>query len=332
MTITALLLSLALRSQAVDKPTVQYYQQQFEIRSHGIVTKVPLNLEKPKDPKFLAFRRNDAFAVWDERGLTLRRGAKVSSTHLPEIPVSPHAFQRNEILETVERIRRGERSRDASGLSGAKRIGKDAYFLVRWDDKNGKPWSEALVQVDLNAPKLKPQLLGRFGGLSSATKPVDDKLLILKGKLAIVEHSGDSWGVSTFDPATQIFQTQPMGGTLISLEPLNLTQALFIETSAYGTTIAGRMDLTKGTRRILYEGRESVRFLDIATPEIVLAFSAKKTKLVNCVTGAVRMIPFPIDARRVKDDVLLWTPEADAKAVWFMDPTAWETQATWRAR
>ena len=134
-----------------------------------------------------------------------------------------------------------------------------------------------------------------------------------------------------YDPTTQQFQHQQMGGTLKSLEPLNPTQALFVETSMYGTTIAGRMDLIKGTRRILYEGREQVRFLDTTSPEIVLATSGSKTKLVNCVTGAVRLIPFPLDARRVGKDVLMWTSPTEPTAVWLMSPTAWETLATWRA-
>lgn len=331
MTLSALILSLALQTQANDKPTVQYYQETFEIRFRRNVVKVPVKIGAEIGPRFLAFRKNDAFAVWDERGLTIRRGDKAISTHLPEIPVSPKAFPREEILKTIGRIRSGECTKEAAGLSGAKRIGKDVYFLARWEDKDGKPWAEALVQTDLNAEKPRSQFLGRFVGLSSATKQIDDKLMVVHGQLAVFTHTHDSWGISTYDPATKEFKTQPIGATLVSFSPLGQNQALFVETSLYGTTIAGRVDTDTGTRKILYEGREQVRFLDVFSPEIVLASSGTKTKLVNCVTGAVRVIPYSIDARRVVDDILLWSKPDDPSAAWLMSPEGWSTLATWRA-
>jgi hypothetical protein len=331
MTLSALILSLALKTQARDRPTVQYYQQTFQISARGDKSSVPLAPEETPNSKSLEFRKNDSFAVWDDRGLTVRRGEQSSSSHLPEIAVSPRAFPREEILKTIDRIKSGEVTKDAAGLSGARRIGKDVYFLVRWEDKTGKPWAEALVQVDLSADKLAPHLLGRFGGLSSATKSIDDKLLIADGKLAIVEHSRNTWGLSTYDPATKQFSTQEMGATLVSVESLGSSQALFVETSVYGSTIAGRVDMVTGTRKILYEGREHARFLDSEAPEIVLAGSGEKNKLIDCVTGAVRAIPYKIDARRVGKDILLWSDPASPTRVWLMSPASWTTLATWRA-
>jgi hypothetical protein len=174
-------------------------------------------------------------------------------------------------------------------------------------------------------------LLGRFGGISSASKPIDDKLLILHGKLAVFAHTDKSWGLCTYDPVAKEFNTQTFGATLVSMAPLGVNQALFVETSQYGTTIAGRVDTDTGTRKLLYEGREQVRFLDTYSPEIVLASAGNHTKLVNCVTGAVRTIPYKIDARRVGDEVLLWTPNETPTAAWLMSPTNWDTDATWRA-
>ena len=330
MTLTALLVSLTLSAQTTDKPSVQYYQQEFVIRSHGREKHVPLQPSVPKPPGFIAFRKDEVFAVWDERGLTIRRGSKSSSTKLPDIATSPKAFSRPEILKTIEHLKSGDRTKDATALSGAKRIGRDAFFLVRWDDKSGKPWAEALIGVDLTSTKAKPEFLGRFDGLSMATKSVDDKLEILNGKLAIVEHASDSWGISTYDPVSRIFKTQPLGGSLISYAPLNTSQGLFIEVSSYGTTIAGRVDLLGATRKILYEGREHIRFLDSVAPETILASSNGKSKAVNCVTGAVRLIPYQVDARRIGDDVLFWTAPSSPTAVWLMSSPSWETLATWR--
>ena len=332
MTVTALLISLAMQAQTLDKPSVQYYQHEFQIRSHGKVERVPLATPVVPDPPFVAFRKNDAFAVWDDRGLTVRKGPKAFSTRLPDIAVSPHAFSRDEILKTIRKIRSGEVVKNAAALSGAKRIGKDVYFLLRWEDRSNKPWAEALVQVDLEDPNPQPKLLGRFGGLSTATKPIDDKLQVLHGRLTIVAKSEKSWGLSTYDPETQRFTTQSMGGTLLSFAPLNTTQGQFVEISSYGTQIAGRVDLETGTRKIFYEGRERVRFADLLTPPIILATSDGKTKLINGVTGAVRVVPFEAQAKRTENSVLLYTPADDPKTVWQLTPETWASVANWRSK
>lgn len=330
MTTATLLFSLALQSHAVPPASIQYYQGTFEVHSHGRVRSIAAHGPDRTPPKIVAFRKDDAYAVWDERGLTIRRGDKSFSTKLPEIVVSPRFFSKEQILQTLGGVRSGQFAEDVDAVSGARRLGKDVYFLLRWDDKDGAPWAEALAQVDLNAQTLHPQILGRFGGLSTAALPVDDKLLILDGKLAIVERTKDTWGLATYDPATQEFKSQAMGASLVSLVPINLTQALFVEISTYGTNIAGRVDLESGTRKILYEGRERLRFIDAATPEIILAATPHKTKLVNCVTGAVRLIPYAVDAKRSDSDILLWTTAAEPTGAWLMTAETWQSLAIWR--
>lgn len=332
MTVTALLISLTLQAQTLDKPSVQYYQHEFQIRSHGKQEHIPLDGPPITIPPFVAFRKNDAFAVWDDRGLTVRKGPKASSSRLPDIAVSPHAFARDEILRTIRKVRSGEYSKNATALSGAKRIGKDVFFLLRWEDRSSKPWAEALVQVDLEDPNPQPRLLGRFEGLSTASKSIDDKLQILHGRLAIVERTENSWGLSTYDPETQRFRTQAMGGKLISFVPVNTTQGLFVEISSYGTQIAGRVDLENGTRKIFYEGRERVQFADLQSPPIILATSNGKTKLVNGSTGSVRMIPFEAQAKRAENSILVFSPIEEPTVVWQLDPESWATLFTWRAK
>ncbi len=332
MTTTALLLGLAIQTTAKDKPTLQYYQQTFVIRLSNHVERVPLVEPKPKAPLFVTFRKNDTYAVWDDRGLTVRKKSKVSSSHFEDIAVSPKAFKHDEILKTLDRIQEGQRTKEASGISGARRIGNHAFFLVRWDEKNGKPWSEALVSVDMVAKKPVAQFLGKFEGLSSGTKPIDEKLQIVEGKLGIVSHTKDRWGLATYDPATKEFEFHPLGGNLVSFETLNPTQGLFVETSSYGTTIAGRVDLISGTRKIFYEGREQVRYVDLLDPIVVLGVAGGKTKVVNCTTGLERVLPFVLDARRAGEDILLWTPSSSPKAAWLLSPKTWEPEARWRAQ
>ncbi len=136
----------------------------------------------------------------------------MNTTKLPDIAVSPRAFTKKEILNTIHRIHAGECQKEACGVSGAKRLGNFVYFLLRWEDKSSKPWAEALVEVDMSADKLEPHLLGRFEGLSTASRPVDDKLQIIHTRLGIISKTSDSWGLSTYDPETKQFSRQAMGG------------------------------------------------------------------------------------------------------------------------
>ncbi len=331
MIFATLILGIALQAKAADKTSVQYYQGQFSVSELGQTTRFPLTEDAPSLPKVAAFRRNDIFAVWDERGLTIRNGEKAVSYRLPDIALSPKVFSREEITRTVRRIRNGECLKTAAALSGAKRIGKDAFFLLRWEDAKSEPWAEVLVRVDLSEENPQTHLVGRFGGLSMARHAVDDKLQLLHGKLAVIERSGATWGLSTFDPSTKEFQTQPIGGQLSWLSLLNTTQALFTETSAYGTNIAGRVDLETGTRKVLYEGREHLQFVDTAAPELILADSGTKTKVVNAKTGSIRIFPSNLHAKRSDQRVILWTGADEPTAVWLEDPVEWTTLATWRA-
>src|SRR4051812_48053687 len=124
----ALLLCLVVSQTAVDKPTLYFYQDSLIIRRGNDKEAVPLQLAKKPAPLSVLYRRNKTFAVWDERGLTVRIGKKVRSTHLPDIAVSPRVFPRDEILKTIDLIHRGKRKKGANALSGSRRIGNTAYF------------------------------------------------------------------------------------------------------------------------------------------------------------------------------------------------------------
>lgn len=330
MLTAAFLFCFVSRFQDAATPSIQYYQGNFEVHSSGRAQTVPLALPATHAQKYVAFRRNNVFAVWDERGMTLRHGADVYTTRLSDIPVSPRIFAHDEIVRTLQRIHAGRCSRDAAALAGARRLGKDAYFLVRWVDADGNPWLEALFDIDLTADRPRPRLLGRFEGLSTATGAIDDKLLLLGGKPAIVEREANTWGLATYDPETREFRNQPLGASLQWLQFADANQAFFIETSSYGTTIAGRVNFLTSTRKILYEGREQVRFLDTLSPEIVLASSPGKTKLVNCGTGSIRVIPYQVDGRRAAENVVLWTPPDEPAGAWLMNPDTWHALAIWK--
>jgi hypothetical protein len=279
----------------------------------------------------VSFRRNENYAVWDERGLTIRRGDRVKSSYLPDIPTSPRAHSREEILKTIELLRQGKRERNAAALSGAMRIGNDAFFLLRWESSEGKPWTEALVKVDLSADDLQPKFLGRYEGLSVAYRPIDDRLFRLNGLPAVVTKTGDSWGVGTFDLKTQKFGYHPLGSKLASLLPLGHDRALFVETTSYGTTTGGEVDLESGLRSERFETRGNGRFVDAEQPWLMVTSRATGAKVRNGETGAETTVPIGAGVRRAGKYVVVFTPYARPTQATVYDPERWTKLAEWKS-
>ncbi|MGV3617653.1 MAG: hypothetical protein ACO1SV_20195 [Fimbriimonas sp.] len=293
--------------------------------------RVPAQPETPRPVLAVSFRKDQNYAVWDDRGLTVRRGTRTFSTYLPEIPTSPRAFPRAEILKTIDLLQQAKRTRNAAALSGAMRIGNDAYFLLRWEDTSGKPWAEALVKVDLSADDLKPKFLGRFEGLSVAYRPIDDRLVHLNGIPATVTRTADAWGMATYDPKTQKFGFRPMGAKLISLLPLGRSEALFVETTAYGTTAGGEVDLETGRRQERFESRGNARFVDAVQPWFMVATRGTSTQIRNGETGSEAPIPTGAGIVRAGAYVVVFTPYANPTSATLYEPERWKKLATWKA-
>lgn len=330
MTPLALLLSLAPSLQTVDAPTLEYYQDHFVVRQGLQAWRVPAHPPEPRPVLAVSFRRNENYAVWDERGLTIRRGNRTKSTFLPDIPTSPRAFPREEILKTIELLQDGKRQRNASALSGAMRIGNDVFFLLRWQSLEGKTWAEALVRVDLSADDLTPKFVGRFEGLSVAFRPIDDRLFRLNGQPAVVTKGIDTWGVSTFDLKTQKFGFRPLGGRLASLMQLGRERALFVETSTYGTTVGGEIDLDSGLRQERFETRGNARFVDPEQPWLMVTSRATGAKVRNGETGAETNIPVGAGVRRAGPYVVVFSPYTRPTTATLYLPERWTRLAEWK--
>lgn len=323
--------AIYLLAAQTPKVTLAYFQEHFIVRDGVYNESAPLKL--PLEPPKLStvFRRNSTFAVWDERGITVRIGPKVKSTKLPDIATSPKAFPRDEIRETLTLIKQRKRSKDASAISGAMRVGNRVYFLARWEDSSGKPWAEALVQVDLAERFPTPKLVGRIPVLSVATKPIDNQLQILDGQVSYVARKGNHWGVEQYNTQNGRFSFDQLGDTLDSYLPGESKTGFFIEKTAYGTTVAGRLDLRTRTRKILAEGRWRMRFMDASEPPFIIFSSGNSASIVSTATGAQMDLPVPSSARRTSRGVVIWTPVADPKRAWLYDPDRWQVRAWWNS-
>lgn len=274
----------------------------------------------------VVFRKDDNFAVWDSRGISVRHGKKAKSSKLVEMALTPKLFTRDEILRTKTLLGSGIRRKEASALSGAMRLGNDAFFLVRWVESTGKPWLEALVKVDLDSGALKPSLVGKFDGLSLAGEPVDDKVFLLGGALCVITKSESGWSLAKYDPALKTFSSDALGVGLVSFTPLGREMGVFVEKKQTGSLMIGRIDLSTGTRRNLHETREPVEILDGKRPSVAIL---GHSWLLNLESGAKTPVPAGAGVRRTPAGVLVWWPlSAPTKAV-MLDPERWTQLAKW---
>jgi hypothetical protein len=275
------------------------------------------------------FRKNDIYAVWDERGLSTRAGSKYKVTRYPEIAVSPRVFTREEILRTLDLIRAGRRNKNASGISGATRIGSMVYFLMRWDEVDGSAWAEALVRVNLESSNPEPQLVGKFSGLSFGKGLIGDVLSQLNGKLYVVTRTGTTWGVAKYDPKSGDFDYLRLGEGLVAAQNPAGDSVCAIEKAPYGATVALRVDLQSARRKDLIEGREEMSFVDADAPELLLRKRGSEIGLFNGDSGASLTLKPESGVRRVGKQVLVWSPLQNPRTATLYDPERWTPVATW---
>ena len=135
-----------------------------------------------------------------------------------------------------------------------------------------------------------------------------------------------------YSPQSNSFAFDRLGDHLDSFQeadkPANHS-GLFVERTSYGTTIAGRIDLIKRSRKILAESRAKMRFIDGASPECIVASSSKSAVMVNAATGAQLVLPSSCSTRRTARGIVIWTPVEAPRKAWLYDPTRWQGKAWW---
>ncbi len=328
MAATLLCLALLASPQKVDNYTLTLFERNFVLRRGADVTRVPLKRPEEKPRLVVLYRRDRNYAVWDDRGLTVRAGRYVHSTRLPEIAVTPKLFPRPEILKTIDLIHRGVRKKEADSLAGSRRIGHEAYFLVRWNDANGKPWLEALVRVDLGAKHPAPVLLGRFEGLSSAEGKIADKLFLANGRLSAATRREHDWGIASYSSQDDEFQFRSVGSQLVSALP----NGLYLERTTYGTTLGGRLDFKTDVPGPLFEDRKATGWLDAEDPPLAVTHIHGGNVLRNCESGADLPISAKAQARRCGKLVLVWSPPENPTHAYLYDPVRWTRLAEWAGK
>ncbi len=318
------ILSALLQTQTPQVPSLQVVGNKINVTIGGKVATINADedpsIEKSVD--HIAFRRDNRWAVWDSRGLTVRDGESVKTTKLGDIAVSPRAFPHEQIVKNLDLFKSKKRNKDSDSLSGSVRLGTKCYFVPRWTSKDGITWLEALVVVDLAEANPKPKFLGNFKGLTSSYKPIDDKLFVVKDQLSVVTNQGDTWGLSSYDDSQSTFEFNPLGSKLISY----FRGGYFLESTSYGTNIVGQIELSTGSRKNLFETRSKVVEMTDGSTLAVLR-TKENTVIKNLKTGGQVTHSPNAFVSPINNYVLVWTKNARTTA-WLYEPVRWTAIAT----
>jgi hypothetical protein len=341
MSLTAVLLALGLSLQAEAK--LDYRNGDFIIRSNGATLRAVATPANDFDPRSdqglnkplnrIVFRKDDAFAVWDSRGLSVRKAGRLFSTRLPEIALTRKLFSVDEILTTRTLIFMQFRNPLADRLLGARRVGSKAYFLIGWTDASGQSWLEALVSVDLDAEQPRPSLVGRFPGRAARMSGDPNRLRLVDGApSAIITDAEGRWGLSRLVGEEGAFDFAPLGSSLESVRIHSGGLGSFVEATPYGSRILGRFDLRHKAAKRLMETRGLPALLDLETPWLAIAHEEGGAWLHNLDSGAKLRLPEPCGLRRTKLGLLVWSPRINPTSATLFEVDRCEPIASWSAK
>jgi hypothetical protein len=282
--IAALTFLLISQTKPVDKtpPTsyqLRYFEGEFILRTgrSAYRARVPATPEAPLTS--VAFRKDDKWAVWDERGLTIRVGEKVTSTKLNAIATSPRLFERTELVDSVSRMKKGERSPFADGLAGSRRVGNDVFFVPRWLDSKKQTWLEALVKVDLLKDLPKPELIVRIPGITVQRDLMDRWLTVDDAGLHLPVRQAKKWSLLT------------IAGTKISEVPqdaelIDLIGDRYVQKLPSGLQQYGQIDWKSGKTMMNFESRGKLTIPPFAD-SLLLVKDSTASSAIYLPTGAV---------------------------------------------
>jgi hypothetical protein len=313
-----------LTQTTVDKVSLSYIDGRFVVREG--VTRIYNAAERPEAGNVsIAYRRDNAFAVWDDRGLVTRRGEFVAATKFEAVPTSPRLLGKEAIETNIRLLRSGVRRRPASGISGSVRIGENVVFFPRWDDANGKPWLEAAVRVKLTDPKPKPVVIGVLPGLSGAHKFIDRYAKPMGDWAGIVVKTGDIWGIYKVKPTTDEGELDDIGHDLQWVR----ASGYVCDREPTGLYALRRIDWPTGGTELLYESREPLELVDDQEPLVAIAEGARNRRLVNLETGALREVPPRTMVLRADQRFIAWQGAAEPVSATLYDPARWLPVAVW---
>lgn len=308
-----LALLLVLNTQT-PKPVVLRYEVDSFVISGGTATE-PLRVPIQEDASEIrtSYRKDETSVYWDAIGLHIDQSNTVRTFKLEDIALTPKLFSKPQILETRELIAQGKRKREASTLSGSARVGNYVYFLPCWRDNSGKPWLEALVRVSLVNKNAKPELIGKFEGLSLAQGNIDKQLSPTANGLSVIVRTDSQWGQATYTIESSKFLFKSRGdGSLVAYENVPGVGHLIAERMPYGKTLTSLLR-QNGSKDEFLESKGDVKFVGTNRPYASVIQTNLGLALQNLESGQTVNLPQKAVVRQTPRGFLVWRedkPEA----------------------
>ncbi len=325
------LAAMLLNSIQTYRYRVDFQQDHFVITSTAtkkLVGDVSIVSTPPKQSYGVGFSAGHVKMTWDQRGLTIKSIGKPYRTEFRDVPTSPRLRPRKDIRLTLVQAHTQGRKLTASALSGWQEQGSDVYLLVRWQDKPGYAWLEALERIDLGQSIPRPETLAILPGVSFSAKAVDSNLLRIGQDLVAYVHSGTTWGRWSFNTATQKSSYLKLGENPKYINGLKNGEVQAIEKTPYGSFNASLLNGISGVRLCHEEFERMPKFVNPLLAGVVEVGTEKK-ELVNIETGATKTVPSDSQYAVVKGDLLLWTGGDQPQRAWFLSPAEWSPFGEW---
>lgn len=289
-----------------------------------IPKKDPIDVE---EQTFRLFHK-DQIVTFDQRGLSIGSPGKMLSSKFTTFATSKRLFSTKEMAENEAAFRSGKRKKEVSGLSGYVLDGSVLYTLVRWDERDGKPWFEAVVSIDLDAAEPEFAYAGRFRGFTTASGKVGDRLSLVGGKLVALTQTQDGFGISTLDPKTGDARYKAVGpkvgdGRLVP----GSTHAVTIDKTRSGSFRLGVVNTASWSYRPAAEIRGKI--LGLHAPCLVQYKTKDGQMVLNLESGAELPLPLDCKMKSVDDGLLVWAPAKSPTVAVVYVPTTFRTLARW---
>jgi hypothetical protein len=321
---------LAIAIAVAAQPQVTFSNGAFIVKDGEDSLTVPLSAAEPPKPfkgDRLNLRLGETLITFDQRGLGIQYRGKGGFTTLAYMPTSPKIFSADEIRRNSELAASGERPARVSAVSGFEVVNDRLYLLLRWDEKDGGPWLETLVDVDTTGDAPKINLMGRFGGFSYTTGAVSDELYASDAKLFVLVRGVDGLGIGTCDTekgTTAYKKIGPIVDEVHRFGPLFYT----VTNAPHGMKSVGVVNPVPERFRAVLETRGSV--VPTSLGNALLVEEGGRRALFSIASGA--KLPVEPDAgfAQTPYGVLVWSPKAKPTRAHLRELSAWAIVAEWK--
>lgn len=268
--------------------------------------------------------------TFDSKGLGIKQGSAYGYSRMPSLAMTTKLFGNQEIAETKAKIASGERQAGFSSLSGFEYVGTTLYLLLRWEEKSGTPWLEAVVGIDMSQKQLQPKLVGRLDGFSYAKGIVDDRLEVRDGGLSAFTVRGEEWGLSTISPESGSKSFASFGPKAASARLIpGGVKAIGLSPTPYGTTLVTLVDLGTQKSRLAAEVRGQIR--GVVEPNLIHWREGSQNVFTNLETGAELRPAWDAVPVATALGLLIWSPSVNPDKAALYEPSAFRLLASWVA-